>query len=121
MVPLAPNGISCSNLTSPGAQAVDGVTNSEVTMYGFGVTQNVDSAVTDFYLDYQHFSADPLKDRQNFKRAPPTTAQKSSVFSERGLAVRVSPRGQAPFFRVPVHSPPCQYSTVRGGRAGDDM
>ena len=53
-----PNGISYSNLTTPGAQAVNGVTNSEVTMYGFGVTQHVDAAATELYLDARHFSAD---------------------------------------------------------------
>jgi hypothetical protein len=56
--PLTPNGISYSNLTIPGAQAVNGVTKREVTMYGFGVTQNVDAAATDLYLDCRHFSAD---------------------------------------------------------------
>jgi hypothetical protein len=29
-----------------------------MTMYGFGVTQNVDAAATELYLDYRHFSAD---------------------------------------------------------------
>jgi hypothetical protein len=56
--PLTPNGIDYANLTTPGAQAVNGVTNSEVTMYGFGVTQHVDAAAIEFYLDYRRFSAD---------------------------------------------------------------
>jgi hypothetical protein len=38
--------------------AVNGVTGSEVTMYGFGITQNVDAASTEFYLDARHFDAD---------------------------------------------------------------
>jgi hypothetical protein len=61
--PLAPNGRNFSNssggvITIPGATSVNGVTGSEVTMYGFGVTQNVDAASTEIYLDARHFSAD---------------------------------------------------------------
>jgi len=44
--------------TVPGATSVFGVTGSEVTMYGFGVTQNLDAASTELYLDWRHFSAD---------------------------------------------------------------
>jgi hypothetical protein len=42
----------------PGGTAVNGVTDTEVTMYGFGITQNVDAAATELYLDWRHFSAD---------------------------------------------------------------
>jgi hypothetical protein len=56
--PLAPNGVSYGNGTTIGAQAVNGVTKTNMTMYGFGVTQNVDAAATEIYLDARHFSAD---------------------------------------------------------------
>jgi hypothetical protein len=56
--PLSPSGRNFSNATTPGATSVFGVTDSAVTMYGFGVTQNVDAAATEIYLDYRHFSAD---------------------------------------------------------------
>jgi hypothetical protein len=56
--PQAPTGCSFGVSTTPGATAVNGVTDSEVTMYGFGVTQNVDAASTELYLDARHFSAD---------------------------------------------------------------
>jgi hypothetical protein len=56
--PLAPAGASYSVSTIPGATAVNGVTDTEMTMYGFGVTQNVDAAATELYLDYRHFSGD---------------------------------------------------------------
>jgi hypothetical protein len=52
--PITSGGVT----TIPGATAVFGVTDSAVTMYGFGVTQNVDAAATEVYLDYRHFSAD---------------------------------------------------------------
>jgi hypothetical protein len=53
--PIAPTGASYSNLGVPGASAVNGVTASELTMYGFGVTQTVDAAATELYLDARHF------------------------------------------------------------------
>jgi hypothetical protein len=49
---------SAGQTTIPGATSVVGVTGSEVTMYGFGVTQNLDAASTELYLDWRHFSAD---------------------------------------------------------------
>jgi hypothetical protein len=56
--PQAPNGLNYGVSTTPGATAVNGVTDSKVTMYGFGVTQNLDAASTEMYLDWRHFSAD---------------------------------------------------------------
>jgi hypothetical protein len=58
--PIAPNGANYGNAANatPGATAVNGVTASEVTMYGFGVTQTVDAAATELYLDARHFAAD---------------------------------------------------------------
>jgi hypothetical protein len=56
--PLAPAGASYSNATLPGATAVNGVIDSELTVYGFGIAQNVDAAATELYLDWRHFSAD---------------------------------------------------------------
>jgi hypothetical protein len=56
--PLAPSGASYSAAALPGATAVNGVTDTELTVYGFGVTQNVDAAATELYLDWRHFSAD---------------------------------------------------------------
>jgi hypothetical protein len=56
--PLAPNGVSYGVTTTPGAVAVNGVTDTEMTMYGFGVVQNVDAAATELYLDARHFSMD---------------------------------------------------------------
>ena len=51
-------GRSSGTGTFPGGTAVDGVTDTEVTMYGFGITQNIDAAATELYLDWRHFSAD---------------------------------------------------------------
>jgi hypothetical protein len=56
--PQSPTGHTFTNTVVPGATAVFGVTDSAVFMYGFGVTQNVDAAATEIYLDYRHFSAD---------------------------------------------------------------
>jgi hypothetical protein len=55
---FAPTGRSFSAANLPGGTAVNGVTDTEVTMYGFGITQNVDAAATELYLDWRHFSAD---------------------------------------------------------------
>jgi hypothetical protein len=55
--PQAPSGIDYSANTTPGAQSVFGVTNTELTMFGLGIQQNVDAAQTEFYLDARHFSA----------------------------------------------------------------
>jgi hypothetical protein len=53
---LAPNGVDYK--AAPGGTPVNGVTDTEMTMYGFGITQNVDAAATELYLDARHFSAD---------------------------------------------------------------
>jgi hypothetical protein len=37
---------------------VNNVIGTEMTVWGFGVTQNLDAAATELYLDYRHFSAD---------------------------------------------------------------
>jgi hypothetical protein len=34
------------------------VTSTELTVYGIGITQNIDAAATELYLNYRHFSAD---------------------------------------------------------------
>jgi hypothetical protein len=51
-------GRSYTNSASPGATAVNGVTSTELTLWGVGITQNVDAAATELYLDARHFSAD---------------------------------------------------------------
>jgi hypothetical protein len=44
--------------TIPGAVAVNDVTSTELTVWGIGITQNIDAAATELYLNYRHFSAD---------------------------------------------------------------
>jgi hypothetical protein len=59
--PLSPSGRTYNALTTsnvPGATSVFGVTDTQTNMYGFGITQNVDAAATELYLDYRHFSPD---------------------------------------------------------------
>jgi len=51
-------GCDYSNATIPGATTIRGVTGTEVTMYGFGITQTVDAAATEIYLNARHFDAD---------------------------------------------------------------
>jgi hypothetical protein len=51
-------GRNFTTTTFPGGTAVFGVTDTEVTVYGFGITQNIDAAATELYLDWRHFSAD---------------------------------------------------------------
>jgi hypothetical protein len=46
------------DFTTAGFTAVNDVTDTEMTMWGFGITQNLDAAATELYLDYRHFSAD---------------------------------------------------------------
>jgi hypothetical protein len=41
-----------------GGTAVNGVTDTQLTVWGVGITQNVDAAATTFYLDARHFSGD---------------------------------------------------------------
>ena len=55
---FAPSGETYSAATTPGAQTVFGVSNTAVTMIGFGIQQNLDAAATELYLDARHFSAD---------------------------------------------------------------
>ncbi len=38
--------------------AVNDVTSTELTVWGLGITQNIDAAATELYLNYRHFSAD---------------------------------------------------------------
>ena len=56
--PLASGGANYGVATEPGAVPVFGVTNTELRMYGFGVTQAVDAAATEIFLDARHFQAD---------------------------------------------------------------
>ena len=37
---------------------VNGVTDTELTIWGIGITQNVDAAASTLYLGYRHFEAD---------------------------------------------------------------
>jgi hypothetical protein len=55
---LAPSGINFSASTTPGGQTVFGVSDTEVTMFGFGVQQNLDAATTELFLAARRFSAD---------------------------------------------------------------
>src|SRR5262245_32036219 len=47
-------------LTGPGqvGVAVNGVTDTTLTVWGVGITQNIDAAATELYLNYRHFSAE---------------------------------------------------------------
>ena len=40
------------------ALGVVGVTDTRLTVWGVGITQNIDAAATELYLNYRHFSAD---------------------------------------------------------------
>ena len=51
-------GRNFSAAAIPGAEAVNGVTDTEMTVWGLGITQNIDAAATELYLNYRHFSAD---------------------------------------------------------------
>jgi hypothetical protein len=51
-------GRNFANTTIPGAVAVNGVTDTEMTVWGLGITQNVDAAATELYLNWRHFSTD---------------------------------------------------------------
>jgi hypothetical protein len=53
---FAPNGRDFTGVN--GATTVFGVSDTEMTMWGFGITQNVDAAATELYLDARHFEAD---------------------------------------------------------------
>jgi hypothetical protein len=54
--PFAPAGATFSNGAIPGSVSIIGVTDSEVTVWGAGLTQNVDAAATELYLDWRHFN-----------------------------------------------------------------
>jgi hypothetical protein len=51
-------GRNYSNATIPGALAVNGVTDTELTVWGLGIVQNIDAAASTLYLSYRNFSAD---------------------------------------------------------------
>jgi hypothetical protein len=51
-------GRNFSNANIPGAEAVNGVTDTDLTVWGIGITQNIDAAATELYLNWRHFSAD---------------------------------------------------------------
>jgi hypothetical protein len=51
-------GRNYSATTIPGATAVNGVVDTELTVWGLGVVQNVDAAASQLYLGYRNFSAD---------------------------------------------------------------
>jgi len=51
-------GRTFSNANIPGAVTVTGITDSDMTVYGAGITQNIDAAATELYLNWRHFSAD---------------------------------------------------------------
>jgi hypothetical protein len=55
---VGPTGTGINYAAAPGGVAVNGVTDTEMTMYGFGVVQNVDAAATELYLDARHFATD---------------------------------------------------------------
>jgi hypothetical protein len=58
--PLAQNvGLGfVGQATVPGATAVTNVTSTELTVWGLGITQNVDAAASTLFLGYRHFEAD---------------------------------------------------------------
>jgi hypothetical protein len=53
----APSGIDYSASTTPGAQTVFGVSDTELTMFGFGIQQNLNASATELFLDARRFSA----------------------------------------------------------------
>jgi hypothetical protein len=48
-------GRNFSAATIPGAVAVNGVTDTDMDVWGIGVTQNLDAAATELYLGWRHF------------------------------------------------------------------
>jgi hypothetical protein len=54
----AANGAGRNFAGAGGSIDVNGVTATELTVWGIGITQNVDAAATELYLNYRHFSAD---------------------------------------------------------------
>jgi hypothetical protein len=51
-------GRSYSAATIPGAITVAGVRDTEMTVWGAGIVQQIDAAASTLYLSYRHFSAD---------------------------------------------------------------
>jgi len=51
-------GRSYSNATLTGTTTVNGVTDTELTVWGLGVVQNLDAAATELYLGWRRFEAD---------------------------------------------------------------
>lgn len=51
-------GRTYSAASIPGATTVAGVTDTEMRVWGVGITQQVDAAATTFYLNYRNFEAD---------------------------------------------------------------
>jgi hypothetical protein len=51
-------GRDWTNTTATDLTAVLNVTNSEMTSYGLGITQNVDAAATTLYLGWRHYQVD---------------------------------------------------------------
>ena len=49
------NGRNFSAAAIPGAVAVNGVTDTNMNVWGLGVTQNLDAAATELYLGWRHF------------------------------------------------------------------
>jgi hypothetical protein len=45
-------------ITIPGTVNVAGVVDTDMTVWGAGITQNLDAAATELYLDWRHFSTD---------------------------------------------------------------
>jgi len=51
-------GRNFSAANIPGAFNVNGVTDTDMTVWGAGVTQAIDAAATEMYLNWRHFSSD---------------------------------------------------------------
>ena len=45
-------------VNTTGFTAVNGVTSTEMKVWGIGIAQNISAAATDLYLGYRHFDAD---------------------------------------------------------------
>ena len=63
MIPPREIGASIGrNFATPantfGFTAVNGVTSTEMKVWGLGVVQNIAAAATDLYIGYRHFDAD---------------------------------------------------------------
>jgi hypothetical protein len=56
--PFAANGVGASFAGSAGSVSVNGVTDTAMNVWGAGITQNVDAAATELYLDWRHWEGD---------------------------------------------------------------